>query len=423
MTGVGRPAYDVSSSANSARNVVVAPRRAELALELDERGHERLGHEAAAELAEAAETDGLGTGGPEHARGAPRGVAGPERRSVTVVHPVVGRGLRVGHPAVARRELLARLARRGDEAPELPGVLVARARRGLDTARTRRHPTAAPAGSPAPRCSVQPAGEQQPHAGGHRVGERPVERRRPSPARRRRRARCRPDRCRPRRARGRRRRTPGSRTGPGGGPSGRRRAARGRGAARPTRPSVFTISTTRSWTLVAEHADGDDARREAVQDLADGLGRDLAWASRREVEAEGVGTERDGEERVLLVRDAADLHPHRLVPRVPETHFGARRTFVACMEHCSAAPVRTWSACASSTGCRSSSIIAAYAVLHELADTLAPGAHVEPQLGFDEWRLRRHRADGRGSSASCGTRAIRTGTTTRRGSCTSATSW
>ena len=62
--------------------------------------------------------------------------------------------------------------------------------------------------------------------------------------------------------------------------------------------------------LVAEHADGDDAGREAVEDLADRVGRDLARAPRREVEAEGVGTERDGEQRVLLVRDAADLDPH-----------------------------------------------------------------------------------------------------------------
>jgi PAP2 superfamily len=30
-------------------------------------------------------------------------------------------------------------------------------------------------------------------------------------------------------------------------------------------------------------------------------------------------------------------------------------------------------------------IIAAYAVLHALADVLSPIAHVEPQLGFDEW--------------------------------------
>jgi PAP2 superfamily len=30
-------------------------------------------------------------------------------------------------------------------------------------------------------------------------------------------------------------------------------------------------------------------------------------------------------------------------------------------------------------------IVAAYGVLHALADTMTPGAHVQPQLGFDEW--------------------------------------
>jgi hypothetical protein len=30
-------------------------------------------------------------------------------------------------------------------------------------------------------------------------------------------------------------------------------------------------------------------------------------------------------------------------------------------------------------------ILVAYAILHELADWLEPGAHVQPQLGFDEW--------------------------------------
>ena len=30
-------------------------------------------------------------------------------------------------------------------------------------------------------------------------------------------------------------------------------------------------------------------------------------------------------------------------------------------------------------------IVLAYALLHELADNLAPGAHVDPQLGFDKW--------------------------------------
>jgi PAP2 superfamily len=30
-------------------------------------------------------------------------------------------------------------------------------------------------------------------------------------------------------------------------------------------------------------------------------------------------------------------------------------------------------------------IVVAYLVLHQLADSLTPGAHVQPQLGFDEW--------------------------------------
>ena len=41
---------------------VVVPRGAELGFELLERGHERLGREPAAELAEATEPDGFGTG-------------------------------------------------------------------------------------------------------------------------------------------------------------------------------------------------------------------------------------------------------------------------------------------------------------------------------------------------------------------------
>jgi hypothetical protein len=63
-------------------------------------------------------------------------------------------------------------------------------------------------------------------------------------------------------------------------------------------------------TLVAEHADRDDARRETVQDLADRVGLHLARAPRCEHEPEGVGSQRDREQRVFLVRDAADLHPH-----------------------------------------------------------------------------------------------------------------
>ena len=53
-------------------------------------------------------------------------------------------------------------------------------------------------------------------------------------------------------------------------------------------------------------------------------GRDLARAPGREDEAERVGAEGDGEERVLLVRDAADLHEH--AARRYRIGFGHRGT-------------------------------------------------------------------------------------------------
>jgi hypothetical protein len=49
-----------------------------------------------------------------------------------------------------------------------------------------------------------------------------------------------------------------------------------------------------------------------------------------------------------------------------------------------AAPVRTWSR-ALLDWLPVLAIVVAYAVLHELADTLESGAHVDPQLGFDKW--------------------------------------
>jgi hypothetical protein len=49
-----------------------------------------------------------------------------------------------------------------------------------------------------------------------------------------------------------------------------------------------------------------------------------------------------------------------------------------------AAPARTWQR-AILDWLPVLAIIVAYAVLHELADTLERGAHVQPQLGFDEW--------------------------------------
>jgi hypothetical protein len=49
-----------------------------------------------------------------------------------------------------------------------------------------------------------------------------------------------------------------------------------------------------------------------------------------------------------------------------------------------AAPTRTWSR-AVLDWLPVVAIVAAYAALHGLADRLAPGAHVLPQLGFDKW--------------------------------------
>ena len=48
-------------------------------------------------------------------------------------------------------------------------------------------------------------------------------------------------------------------------------------------------------SLVAEHADRDDAGREAVEDLSDRVGLDLTRAPGREVEPEGVCSEGDRE--------------------------------------------------------------------------------------------------------------------------------
>ena len=225
-----------------------------------------------------------GEGGARVAGAEPTRVDGGRERSASVAvgHPVVGRGLGVGvgHP-VAFLELVAaasRAARRS--ARSLRGVLVARARRGLDPGRHVDAPRPHPPDRRRPRCrraarrraaGARPAGtasasaqsNAMPEPGLVGVDQDDVDR-----------------------AVGDRRqrgvagaRTPGSRTAPAGGSSARRRAARGPWSCAPPRPSVFTISTTRSWRSSRNTPDGDDAGREAVEDLADGVGRDLAGAA------------------------------------------------------------------------------------------------------------------------------------------------
>ena len=171
--------------------------------------------------------------------------------------------------------------------------------------------------------------------------------------------------------------------------------------------------------LVAEHADGDHARRQPVQDLRDGLGHHLARAARREHEAEGVGTEGDGEQRVLLVGDPTDLDPHR--GRGYRTPSRAPAYIRGLMET-KATPQRgaAWWRGASPTGSRSP---------HPRCLPRAARAGDDPDPGraraaparLRRVRVRRHRTD-RPPAARSGIPAIPTGTTTWRGSCTSATS-
>ena len=61
--------------------------------------------------------------------------------------------------------------------------------------------------------------------------------------------------------------------------------------------------------LVAEHADGEDLRREPAGDVVDLLHGDLA-RRRGEDEPDRVGTHRHGEERIVLAGDPADLDEH-----------------------------------------------------------------------------------------------------------------
>ena len=63
--------------------------------------------------------------------------------------------------------------------------------------------------------------------------------------------------------------------------------------------------------LVPEDPDGHGLGRQALDDVAHGIGPDLAPAPRREVEAERVGSHRHREKGVLLARDPADLHACR----------------------------------------------------------------------------------------------------------------
>ena len=76
--------------------------------------------------------------------------------------------------------------------------------------------------------------------------------------------------------------------------------------------------------LVAEHADGDDLRWQALDDVGHERGRDLA-GRRGEHEADGVGVHGHRQQRVLLARGAAHLHEHGRTLPDPPVKAGRRR--------------------------------------------------------------------------------------------------
>ena len=309
-------------------------------LELLERGHERLGREPAAVLAEPAETDGLGSRRFEvHGRAASGNVGWSSRHPADCTVPIRIAGSagywsicqsqgrvdsrdlvdgeidRVGSEPLAEPgsdrgvELLERrFARRLDEPPELGRILATgrRPRRPLDTStphgRTRRiaSPTFSGVRPPASRMRLPrgaPSARRQsntlPEPGIGRVDEDDVGR-----------ARC----------RGRER-----------GIAGRERLdhelhaladplhlarpVRGRATARPrspARPTISTIRSGRSLRKTPTVCTSRGSRRTMSRTVS---ACDLAHA-RREHEAERVGVERGREQRVVLVGDPADLDEH-----------------------------------------------------------------------------------------------------------------
>ena len=81
--------------------------------------------------------------------------------------------------------------------------------------------------------------------------------------------------------------------------------------------AVAVRSTTILCVLIAEDPDRDDLRWKPAGDVACRTDGDLA-GGRSEHEADGVGTEGDRHQRVLLVGDATDLHPHDAQPTCGE---------------------------------------------------------------------------------------------------------
>ena len=311
MTGCGPAGVVGEQRGELGAELVGRPRGAELALELLERGDEGLGHELPAEVTEPAERPPARARAAEHDGPRAGTCIAPVR--VSADRPASRRalvGLGVGGTQPSASTSAPDLARFLDEPPQLPRVLVP----GAGEVSTPLSHVDAPRAHPADRLGDVARGRGRRRAGSAPPGGAPSasvqSKTRPDPgvgeSTRITSAGLLP---RPTTAPDRRRGTPGS---------GRARAARIMRASdigsrpcswAPLRPTVLTISTTRSGrssrnTPTVMVSEGGAARCRARG------GGHLTRAPRREHETDRVGAHGHREERILLGGDATDLHEH-----------------------------------------------------------------------------------------------------------------
>src|SRR6185312_4727119 len=177
VTGVGLPAYEPSSSANSLRNSSEIHAVRNSSSSSMSAGTSVSGTKRPPNSPNRPSPTGSGPGGSKRT-GSPRAgaVIGSWYGSRAVGHPVVRRRLGIGHPSVAPAQLRAGRARFLDEASQLAGVLATGAGCGLHAGGHVDTPRSHAADRLGHVLAVQPAGEQQAHPGRDDVGQRPVER-------------------------------------------------------------------------------------------------------------------------------------------------------------------------------------------------------------------------------------------------------
>ena len=132
-------------------------------------------------------------------------------------------------------------------------------------------------------------------------------------------------------------------------------------------------------SFVAEHPHRDHARRQAMEDLPTVSGTTL-----RALPGANTNPSASAPSATASRASSSLVMPHTFThidaPRVPDAFRTA--AYIRGPMDAVAAPrswagfVRDWLPLAL--------ILVSYLILHELADTLSPGAHVLPQLGFDE---------------------------------------